>query len=39
MNPLLEPSSLPHGAIPFDRLQEDDFLPALEEGIKELRFL
>jgi peptidyl-dipeptidase Dcp len=33
-NPLLMPSPLPFGAPPFDRIQDGDFAPAFEAGIK-----
>jgi peptidyl-dipeptidase Dcp len=33
-NPLLTPSTLPFGAPPFDRIQDKDFPPAFEAGIK-----
>lgn len=32
--PLLDKSSLRHEAIPFDKIKDDDFLPALTEAIK-----
>jgi peptidyl-dipeptidase Dcp len=32
-NPLLQPSTLPFGAPPFDRIQDSDYLPALESGM------
>lgn len=34
-NPLFTESSLPYQAIPFDKIQEKDFLPAFEEGMKQ----
>ena len=34
-NPLLHKSSLPFGAPDFSRIQEADYLPAIEAGIKE----
>jgi peptidyl-dipeptidase Dcp len=34
-NPLLETSNLPYQAVPFDEIQTDHFLPALEEAITE----
>lgn len=34
-NPLLEKSSLPFEAPPFDRIREADYLPAFEAGMKE----
>ncbi len=33
-NPLLVPSNLPFGAPQFDRFHDDDFLPAIEEGMR-----
>lgn len=33
-NFLLEKSTLPHGALPFDKFKTEDFLPALEQAIK-----
>ncbi len=36
-NPLLHKSSLPFGAPDFSRIQESDYLPAIEAGIKEQR--
>ena len=36
-NPLLHKSSLPFGAPDFSRIQETDYLPAIEAGIKEQR--
>jgi len=33
-NPLLTPSPLPFGAPPFDKIQDVDFAPALEAGMK-----
>lgn len=33
-NPLLIPSTLPHGAFPFDRLEKVHYSPALEEAIR-----
>ncbi len=36
-NPLLVKSSLPFGAPDFSKLQESDYLPAFEAGIKEQR--
>ncbi len=37
VNPLLENSTLPYGAFPFDRLKKEHFLPALEEAIREAK--
>ena len=34
-NPLLAPSTLPFQAPPFDKIQDSDFQPALEEGMKQ----
>ena len=34
-NPLLTPSPLPFGAPPFDRIQDADFKPAFEAGMKQ----
>lgn len=36
-NPLLHKSSLPFGAPDFSRIQEADYLPAIEAGIKDQR--
>src|SRR5262249_4212423 len=33
-NPLFTPSSLPFQAPPFDKIKDDDYQPALEEGMK-----
>jgi peptidyl-dipeptidase Dcp len=33
MNPLLEPSTLPFGAPPFDRIQDSDYEPALDAAM------
>ncbi|WAH64706.1 M3 family metallopeptidase [Xanthomonas hortorum] len=33
-NPLLIPSTLPFQAPPFDKIQDSDYLPAFEEGIR-----
>ena len=33
-NPFFKPSPLPFGAPPFDRIQDGDYKPALEAGIK-----
>jgi peptidyl-dipeptidase Dcp len=35
MNPLFAPSTLPHEAPPFDRIQDTDYEPAFEEGMKQ----
>ncbi len=32
-NPLLTPSPLPHGAYPFDRISDPDYLPAFEQAL------
>lgn len=37
LNPLLVKSSLPFGAPDFSKIQESDYLPAFEAGIKEQR--
>jgi len=34
VNPLLSPSPLPYGAPPFDKIQDDDFRPAFDAGMK-----
>ncbi|HET7117679.1 MAG TPA: peptidyl-dipeptidase Dcp [Hanamia sp.] len=34
-NPLLQPSTLPFRAVPFDKINDSDFQPAIEEGIKQ----
>jgi len=34
-NPLFVESTLPYQAIPFDKIKEDHFLPAFEEGMKQ----
>ena len=34
-NPLLTPSKLPFEAPPFDKIQDGDFKPAIEEGMKQ----
>lgn len=36
-NPLLEEFDLPHGAVPFDRIRPEHFLPALEVSLAESR--
>lgn len=36
-NPLLTKSSLPFGAPDFSKIQESDYLPAIEAAIKEQR--
>jgi peptidyl-dipeptidase Dcp len=33
MNPLLEPSTLPFGAPPFDRIQDSDYEPAIDAAM------
>lgn len=33
-NPLLIPSQLPYQAVPFDKIQPDDYREAIQEGIK-----
>lgn len=37
MQALLKPSSLRHGAIPFDQIQIADFLPALDKALEQAR--
>ena len=37
VNPLLEESSLPFGAPDFSKIEPSDYLPALEEGIRQKR--
>jgi peptidyl-dipeptidase Dcp len=32
-NPLLQPSTLPFGALPFDRISDSDYQPAIEAGL------
>ncbi len=34
-NPFFEPSKLPFHAPPFDKIEDNDFKPALEEGMKQ----
>lgn len=36
-NPLLQDFTLPHGAIPFDKIEESHYLPAVKEAIEEAR--
>lgn len=36
-NPFFQVSTLPYQAPPFDQIQEEDFLPALQAGIEEKR--
>src|SRR4051812_6616623 len=36
-NPLLAPYTLPHGALPFDKVRTEHFLPAFEAAIAEAR--
>jgi peptidyl-dipeptidase Dcp len=33
VNPLLEPSTLPFGAPPFDRIKDSNYLPAIQAGM------
>ena len=33
VNPLMQPSTLPFGAPPFDRIQDGDYLPAIKAGM------
>ena len=35
VNPLLEPSSLPYGALNFAQLEDEHLLPAMEQGMRE----
>jgi peptidyl-dipeptidase Dcp len=37
MQALLQPSVLRHGAIPFDQIQVNDFLPALDKALEKAR--
>ena len=37
VNPLLQVSTLPHYAPPFDDIKDEHYLPAIEEGIKQAR--
>jgi peptidyl-dipeptidase Dcp len=32
-NPLMQPSTLPFGAVPFDRINDSDYQPAIEAGM------
>src|SRR5215469_16580376 len=32
-NPLMQPSTLPFGALPFDRITDSDYQPAIEAGM------
>jgi peptidyl-dipeptidase Dcp len=32
-NPLMQVSTLPYGALPFDRITDDDYLPAIQAGM------
>lgn len=34
-NPLLEPSTLPYAAVPFDKIQLSDYREAIDEGIRQ----
>jgi peptidyl-dipeptidase Dcp len=34
-NPLMQPSTLPFGALPFDRISDSDYQPAIEAGMAE----
>ncbi len=36
-NPLIEPFTLRHGAVPFDRIERHHFLPAIENAIEQAR--
>lgn len=33
-NPLMQPSTAPHGAVPFDRISPEDYREAVKEGIR-----
>lgn len=34
-NPLMQPSTLPFGALPFDRISDSDYQPAIEAGMRQ----
>ncbi len=34
-NPLMQPSRLPFGALPFDRISDGDYQPAIEAGMRQ----
>lgn len=34
-NPLMQPSTLPYGALPFDRISDGDYQPAIEAGMRQ----
>lgn len=34
-NPLMQPSTLPYGALPFDRISDSDYQPAIEAGMRQ----
>ncbi|MGE4130851.1 MAG: M3 family metallopeptidase [Bdellovibrionales bacterium] len=34
MNPILHPSTLPHGAVPFDQIRPEHFMPALDQALE-----
>ena len=34
-NPLMQPSALPFGALPFDRISDGDYQPAIEAGMRQ----
>jgi peptidyl-dipeptidase Dcp len=36
-NPLMQPSTLPFGALPFDRITDGDYQPAIESGMVQQR--
>jgi peptidyl-dipeptidase Dcp len=36
-NPFLQPYTTPHQTAPFDKVTNDDYMPALKEGIKQAR--
>lgn len=34
-NPFLEPYKTPHGAVPFDKIKNEHYIPAFKEGMRE----
>ncbi|RYF60009.1 MAG: hypothetical protein EOO39_32685, partial [Cytophagaceae bacterium] len=36
-NPFLQPYTTPHQTAPFDKITNDDYMPALKEGLKQAR--
>ena len=36
-NPFFEESQLPYGAVEFDKIQSSDYMPAFEEGFRQLK--